>query len=123
MRDISCVAAPIRYHAFFKQTVLQRQVGNAFLQRLGFAAQILHLIGCGGTRSIASQAALASLHELLRPDVILALGDAFLAAQLRNAVIATQAIQDDPDLVFRRKMAAGRTPDVLDHLLGRLLCT
>ena len=43
MRDTSFVVAPIRDHAFFQQAVFQRQVGHAFLQGAGFAAQVLYL--------------------------------------------------------------------------------
>ena len=43
MRDTSFVVAPIRDHAFFQQTVFERQVGHAFLQGTGFAAEVLHL--------------------------------------------------------------------------------
>ena len=107
MRDTSFVVAPIRDHAFFEQAVLECQVGNAFLQGAGLAAQILHLVRGRSTGGVTSQAALACLHELLRPGVIQALGDAFLAAQLGNAVIAAQAIEHDPDLVFRREVPPG----------------
>jgi hypothetical protein len=41
MRDTSFVVAPIRDHAFFEQTVFERQVGHAFLQGARFAARIL----------------------------------------------------------------------------------
>src|SRR3546814_2745258 len=84
MRDTSFVVAPIRDHAFFQQTVFECQVGHAFLQGTRFAAQILHLAGGRGTGSVARQAALARFHELLRPGVVQALRDAFLAAQLGN---------------------------------------
>ena len=49
-----------------------------------------------------------------------ALRNAFLTAQLGNAVIAAQAFQHDPDLAFSGKMSTGLTPDVLHHLLRRL---
>lgn len=39
------------------------------------------------------------------PGVLQTLGNAFLAAQLGNAVFAAQAIKHDPDLVFSREMA------------------
>ncbi|WP_374531938.1 hypothetical protein, partial [Novosphingobium sp.] len=39
MRDTSFVVAPIRNHAFFEQAVFERQIGHAFLQGAGFAAQ------------------------------------------------------------------------------------
>ena len=62
--------------------------------------QILDLVGGGSARHITSQAALAGLHELLGPDAIEALRDALLAAELGDAVFVTQAIENDPDLVF-----------------------
>lgn len=52
--------------------------------------------------------------------VIQALGNAFLPAQLGDTVLATQAVQHDPDLVFRGKVPPGRPTSVLCHLLGRL---
>jgi hypothetical protein len=48
--------------------------------RRWFAAQILNLIGRGGTGDITGQAALPGFHELLRSGVVQALGDPFLAA-------------------------------------------
>jgi hypothetical protein len=41
--------------------------------------------------------------------------------QLGDAVLGTQGVQHDPDLVFRREMPPGRPANVLHHLLGRLL--
>ena len=58
-------------------------------------------------------------HELLRPGVIQALGDALLAAQLGDAVIAAQAIEHDPDFLFGRKMPPRRSSDVLHHRFRR----
>jgi hypothetical protein len=104
---------------FFQQTVLECQVRNAFLQGTGFAAQVLHFAGGRSTGGVAGQATLAGFHELLRPGVIQALSDAFLAAQLGNAVLATQAVEHDTDLVLGRKMASGLAPDVLHHPLSR----
>ena len=74
-------------------------------------------------RALGRQAALARFHELLRPGVIQALRDAFLAAQFGDAVLAAQAFQHDPDRVFRREMTTGLPSNVLYHLLGRLLGT
>src|SRR3546814_3410123 len=48
----------------------------------------------------SADAYLASLHELFGPSVIQALRNAFLAAQLGNAVVAAQTFQHDPDLVL-----------------------
>jgi hypothetical protein len=88
---------------FFQQTVLECQVGNAFLQGTGFAAQVLHFAGGRSAGGVTGQATLAGFHELLRPGVIQALSDAFLAAQLGNAVLATQAVEHDTDLVLGEK--------------------
>jgi hypothetical protein len=53
--------------------------------------------------------------------VIQALRDAFLAAQLSNAVLAAQPIEHDADLVFGREMATGLPPNVLHDPLSRSL--
>src|SRR5690606_33777650 len=62
---------------------------------------------------------LTRVHELFRPGVIKALGDAFLAAQLGDAVLAAQPIENDADLVFSREVATGLTPNILHHPLSR----
>ena len=53
--------------------------------------------------------------------VVQALGDAFLAAQLGDAVLAAQTLHHDPNLVFGREVSPRRPADVLYHLLCRLL--
>src|SRR3546814_10080931 len=68
MRDTSFVVAPIRNHAFFEQTVFECQVGHAFLQSTGFAAQILNLAGGCGAGGVAGQTALTRFHELFRSE-------------------------------------------------------
>src|SRR5690606_13575070 len=120
MQGISFVVSPIRDHAFFEQTVLQGEIGHTFLQITGLTAQVLHLVRGRSTRSVTSQTALAGLHELLGPGVIQALCDPFTAAQLGNGVIAAQAIEHDPDLVFSREVPTGLAADVLYDLPGRL---
>lgn len=45
---------------FFEQTVLQRQVSHALLQRTGFATMILHFAAGFSTGGIASRTTLAS---------------------------------------------------------------
>ncbi len=59
-------------------------------------------------RLIQIAALYAGLHELLGPGVIKALGNALAPAQLRNAVLAAQAIEHDPDFVFGGKMPPRR---------------
>ena len=57
--------------------------------------------------------------QSLRASVIQALGDAFLAAQLGDTVLAAQPIEHDTDLVLGRDMATGLPADVLDHPFSR----
>src|SRR3546814_12898917 len=111
MRDTSFVVAPIRDHAFFEQAVFECQVGHAFLQGAGFAAQVVHLAGGRGPGGVPSETALASFHELLRPGVIQALRDPFLAAQLRNAVFAAQPIETNAYLVLGREVPPCRSEE------------
>jgi|TARA_B110000240_G_scaffold196991_1_gene250760 hypothetical protein len=59
-----------------------------------------HLVSVSRTRCIASKASFASFHEVLGPFVIDALGDAFTAAELNNAIFPAQAAQHDADLLF-----------------------
>src|SRR5690606_29263498 len=77
----------------------------------------MHLTGGRSAGRVASQTALARFHELLRPDIVQALRDAFLAAQLGDAVLAAQTFQHDPDLVLSREVPACRTSNVLHHPL------
>src|SRR3546814_14073010 len=121
MRDTSFVVAPIRNHAFFEQTVFECQVGHAFLQSTGFAAQILNLAGGCGAGGVAGQTALTRFHELFRPGVIKALGDAFLAAKPVDAVLAAQPIETDAALVFsrsRKSFGEGKRVSVCVYICG-----
>jgi hypothetical protein len=80
MRGISFLVAPIRDHAFFEQPQLQRLFGDNLFQIASLAAQMLDLVGGGGTRRVAGQPFLAGFEEFLRPVVIEALGDPFAPA-------------------------------------------
>jgi hypothetical protein len=108
--------SPIRDHAFFEQSQLERLLGHDFLQLLGLALEILDLVGGRSAGGVARQAPLAGLQELFRPTVVEALGDALAAAQLGDRVLAAQAVQHDADLLFGRVTLARRPADVLDDL-------
>src|SRR5687768_10518614 len=82
-RSSRCAVLPIRRHAFFEQTVLQRELSHDLLQSRGFATQVLDLIRGSRPRRIAGQPLLARLEELLRPAVIEVLDNALAPAQLR----------------------------------------
>src|ERR1700761_6154957 len=55
---------------FFKQAVLQGEIGHDLLQGGGLTTEVLHLAGRRGSRRIAGQPPLSSLEELLGPAVI-----------------------------------------------------
>src|SRR6516164_6034856 len=119
MQDISCLVLPIPAHAFFKQAVLQGEIGHHLLQGGGFTTKVLYLAGRRGAGSVARQPALAGLQELLRPAVIHRGGNAFPAAQLRDVLLATQSFQHNADLLFGRILLPRRPANVADKLLGR----
>ena len=87
------MAAPIACHAFFKQTEFERLFSHNLLQIMGFTAKILHFVGRGSAGCVASKTPLPSLHEVFRPFVVDALGNAFTATQLSDAVFAAQAVK------------------------------
>ncbi len=67
----------------------KRLFRNDFLQITRFTAQILHFVGVCGPGRITGKPLLASFREA-----------PLSAAQLSYTVFPTQAIQDDPDLLF-----------------------
>ena len=101
MQDISFVVDPTAEHAFFEKTQFERLLRDHLFEVLGLPAQFLHLVTVCGPRGVPSQTLLPGFHEVLRPLVINALGYPLSATQLGNAVLTTQAIQNDPDLLFR----------------------
>src|SRR3712207_3209248 len=80
-------ALPHPRSCFFEQTVLQREVSHDLLQGAGLAAQLLDLVGGGGTSRVARQTPLAGFQELLGPAVVHGGGDALAPAQLGDAVL------------------------------------
>ena len=67
--------------------------------------ELLDLVRGCLTRRVAGEPFLARLQKLLRPTVVQVLIDPFLAAQLSNAVRATQAFQHDADSSLQRNDA------------------
>jgi DnaK suppressor protein len=60
----------------------------------------LHLVSVRSPSSVAGQTLLPRFCEVLRPSVVDALRDTLTTAQLCDVVFATQAVQDNPDLLF-----------------------
>src|ERR1700691_1379118 len=117
MLDTSCLVLPIPVHAFFKQTVLQGQIGHDLFQGGGLAPEILHLARCCGSRCGTRQTAFAGLQEFLGPAVVHRGGNAFAAAQFGDVLLAAESLQYDADLIFRRILLASLSPDVLSALV------
>jgi hypothetical protein len=67
------------------------------------------------------QAFLARLENRLRPAAVQDCRDPLAPAALGDALLAVQAPQHDPDLLFGRVLLAGTPADVLHDLLGRRL--
>jgi hypothetical protein len=63
-------------HIFFEQPEFERLFCHNLPQIVRFTAQILHLVGVCSACRIASQPLLACFHEVLRPLVVNALGNA-----------------------------------------------
>src|SRR5499433_92470 len=84
------------------------------------APELLDLVRGGLTRRVAGEPFLARLQELLRPTVVQVLIDPFLAAQLSDAVLATQSFQHDADLLFSRMMPACGSANIPDCLFSAL---
>src|SRR3984885_7627579 len=90
MRNISCLVSPIPDHAFFEQSVFEGEIGHDLLQRLRFAAEILHLVGSRGARRVAGKPPFTGLKELFRPAIVHRRGDALAATQFGNALLAAE---------------------------------
>ena len=87
-------------HTFFEQSVFACEIGHDLLQRLCFAAEILHLVGGRGASCVAGESPLAGLKELLRPAVLHRRGKALAPAEFGDALLPAQPFQYDADLLF-----------------------
>ena len=85
---------------FFEQTVPQSKFGDQLLQIAHLLAQAFNLARGRLAPNVASEALLARFEKFLRPAVIQTLGDAFMATQGGDAVLAAQARYHDPDLLL-----------------------
>src|SRR3984957_4238550 len=108
-------------HTFFEQSVFEGEIGHDLLQRLRFAAEILHLVGGRGARRVAGESPLAGLQELVRPAIVHRRGDALAPTEFGDALLAADPFQDDADLLLGRKVPTRRPPNVLDCIFRRLL--
>lgn len=103
---------------FFEQAVLERQIGYRLLKGGSRRPQLFHLGRRDLTRRVTGQPLLPGLKEFLRPAVIEARRDPLVSAELGDAVFASQALQNDADLLFSRMLLPCAAPDVLHDGLG-----
>jgi hypothetical protein len=94
------LTASIADHAFFKQSQFKGLLRDNLLEIQSFTPQVLDFIGGCSSGSTASEYLLADLQELFHLIIAHSLRDAFLVAQLSNAVLATQSGKCDPDLLL-----------------------
>jgi len=105
---------PIPENAFFEQAVFDQDLSQGLLELARLSLELLDLVRGRLTRRVASEPFLTRLQKLLRPTVIQVLIDPFLAAQLSDAVLATQAFQHDADLLFSGMMPACGSANIPD---------
>jgi hypothetical protein len=117
LRGISFAVLPIRDHAFFKQAVLEGDLGQRLLELAGFGAERLDLVGRRLSRGVASKPLLAGFEKLLGPTVVEVLSDSLFPAELGDAVFTAQSIEHDADLLLGRELPPDGPPDVPDGLL------
>ena len=101
----------------FEKAQFQRLLRLDFFQITRLTPQIFDFIGCGRTGRITSQSALPSLNKVLQPPVVYDLRDALTTAQFGDAVLATQAILHDADILFCGILFAYCPFDIFDDLL------
>jgi len=92
---------PHRRARFFKQAVFDHQLGYQLLELTRLRLDLLDLVAGRFPRGVARQPLLACLQEVFRPTIVKVLVDAFLATQLRDAVLAAQTCNHNADLFLR----------------------
>ena len=73
--------------------------------------------------TLASEALLARFKKFLRPAVIQTLGDAFMATQGSDALLAAQARYYDPDLLLSRILLDRLAANISNNSLRRVALT
>src|ERR1700692_1865647 len=105
MQDTSCLVLPIPAHTFFKQTVLQGQIGHHLLQCGGLTTKILHLARGCSSRRITGQPTLKS-----RMCSFPASGSSWKSFAREGVAM------DDPGTIGLLARIAMRIDDIIDHV-------
>jgi len=106
---------------FFEHTVLERDLGDDFLEFPVFASQVLHFVAGGFSDRVASQLLLARLEKVLAPSVVEVRGDTLSSTEIGDALLASQTFENNADLLFRRELPSGATANLSDCGFTRLL--
>merc|ERR1712224_1051114 len=110
--NISYTVLPSQMTAFFKKAVLKDFFSQSLLQFGVLFAQLLNLAGARLAHSVAFKAFLASFQKLTAPAVVQVLMDAFLAAELSDTLLTSNAGQNNADLF----LAIEFTPRLALHI-------
>jgi hypothetical protein len=106
---------------FFEYTILERDLGDDFLQFPVLASQVFDFVTGGLSDRVSSQLLLACLEKVLAPSVVEVGRDAFSATEVRDALLASKPIEDNADLLFGGELPSGSAPDLSDGGFARLL--
>ena len=97
---------------------LDNEIGNYLLQVTVLTFELLDLLPGGIPHRVACQPFLPGLHELFGPGVVVGRFDPLSAAQVGDGRLPAESFQNDPDLLFRRVLAACRPADALHEAAG-----
>jgi hypothetical protein len=82
---------------------------------LVFFFKINHFMGTGFSAVIAGKTLLTYFQEIFTPAVVYVGGNTFSTAQNGNTVLASEAINNDANLLFGGILLAGSTSDVFNN--------
>jgi hypothetical protein len=104
----------------FEHTVLERDLGDDFLQLPVLAVQVFDFVADGFSDRVSCRPILAGLERVLAPSVAGIRGDDFSSTQIRDALLTSQPFENCADLLFRRELPSGSAADRLDCGFARL---
>lgn len=106
---------------FFEDLVLERDLRDDSLRLAVRDSQILDLVTGGFADRVAGKTLLTRFENVLSPAVVQVGHDAFSSAELRDARLASQPFEHDPDLLFRRELPPGSVADLAHGRFAGLL--
>jgi hypothetical protein len=87
---------------FFEHAILERDLGDDFLQLPVLASQAFDFVSIGRfSDGVTGKLLLARFEKVLAPSVVEVRGDALSSTEIRDALLAPQPFKNDTDLLFR----------------------